>query len=255
MKIQIESKFLDILHHVVSPQKPTLVFLHEGLGCIDMWRGFPERVANATGCNLLVFSRLGYGKSDPIELPRPVRYMHHEGLETLPKLLNELNIGRHILIGHSDGGSIALINGGGVQSDHLMGIVTLAAHVFNEPLTIKSIEAVKEVYKTTNLGARMGKYHNDPDHTFWGWNDIWLHPEFKHWNIEAFLPTIQVPTLVIQGLDDQYGTLAQVDAILKGIGALAEKQLIPECKHSPHLEQPDVTLELITGFVNRLLEQ
>lgn len=249
--IEVAGKRLEIERHEGNAGRPVLVFLHEGLGCIDMWRGFPARVAEATGCPTLVYSRQGYGRSDPADLPHPVTYMHREALEILPELLKKVNIGPHILIGHSDGGSIALIHGGGIQSPDTRAIVTLAAHVFNEEVCVRSIEEVRDVYRTTNLGEKLRKYHNDPDHTFWGWNDIWLHPDFWHWNIEEYLPGIDVPTLVIQGFDDQYGTLAQVEAIVEGIGPHAKQLLIPDCKHSPHLEQPDVTLQVVAEFVNK----
>ena len=253
--IEVNGQQIEIYQREIDSAQPYLVFLHEGLGCIQMWRGFPDEIATATGCNLLVYSRAGYGDSSPAALPRQVKFMHDEGLDVLPAVLEKLNIGRHILIGHSDGGSIALINGGGVRPSNLMGIVTLAAHVFNEEVCVKSIEAVREMYKTTSMRQKLAKYHTDVDNAFWGWCDIWLHPDFWHWNIEEFLPTIQVPLLAIQGLDDQYGTLAQVEAILAGVGEQATKELIPDCKHSPHLEQREATATAIVGFVNSLLAE
>ena len=176
-----------------------------------------------------------------------------EALGILPALLNKLNIGKYILIGHSDGGSIALIHGGGVQSADLLGIITLAAHVFNEDKCVRSIEQAKITYETTRLREKLAKYHADVDNAFWGWNDIWLHPDFWYWNIEEYLPSISVPLLVIQGLDDQYGTTAQVEAIQKGVGDSAEICLIPNCKHTPHLEQKEATLTATVQFIQQQL--
>ena len=252
--LEIDDLSIEYLHHVVDAVQPTLVFLHEGLGCIRMWRNFPEALAAATGCNLLIYNRAGYGASSPAKLPRQVRYMHDEALNVLPAVLNALNIGQHILIGHSDGGSIALINGGGAASPTLLGIVTLAAHVFNEELCVRSIEQAKVAYGTTRLREKLAKYHANVDNTFWGWNDIWLHPDFWHWNLEEYLPTINVPLLVIQGADDQYGTVAQVEAIVRGVvNADTTKCLTPDCKHAPHLEQQEATLTAIVSFVRMVI--
>ena len=252
--IEISGKKIEIEYHISDPTKPTLVFLHEGLGCVEMWRDFPKQVATATGSNLLVYGRLGYGRSDPAPLPRPVRYMHDEALITLPAILAKLNIGQHILIGHSDGGSIALINGGKIQSPDLIGIITLAAHVFNEAICVQSIAEAKAAYHTTNLRDKLAKYHTHVDNAFWGWNDIWLHPDFWHWNIEEYLPTIRAPLLVIQGQDDQYGTPAQVEAIMNGaLSTHAEKHLLPHCKHSPHRDQPELTRAIMVAFIEQLM--
>lgn len=249
--IVIEGHNLEIACRMTNPDRPTLVFLHEGLGCVQMWRDFPETIAAATRCNLLVYSRLGYGASDPAALPRRVSYMHDEGLKVLPAVLTKLNVGKHILIGHSDGGSIALINGGGIRSGNLLGIITEAAHVFNEDLSVKSIAEAKIAYQTTGLRAKLAKHHAHVDNAFWGWNDIWLHPDFRQWNIEEYLPLINVPVLAIQGVDDQYGTLAQVEAIVTGVGGSVEKQLIPDCMHTPHKEQPEVTSKIVIDFIKR----
>ncbi|MEM7531153.1 MAG: alpha/beta hydrolase [Chloroflexota bacterium] len=256
--IEVNGCMLEMNHRVVDVERPTLIFLHEGLGSIRQWRDFPEEVGRATGCNTLVYNRAGYGSSDLAIVPRQVTYMHDEGLIVLPALIDALQIGKHILIGHSDGGSIALIYGGGAASPNLLGIITEAAHVFNEDITVKSIEEAKEVYQTAELREKLAKNHPNVDHTFWGWNDIWLHPDFYHWNIEEYLPTIGVPVLVMQGLDDQYGTLAQVDAIVSGIGTTTqtqppvEKELIPDCMHTPHKEQHDHTLDAMTAFIHNI---
>lgn len=250
--VTVSNQNIEYEHHAIGETAVTLIFLHEGLGCIRMWRDFPEAVAAATGCNLLVYNRAGYGASSPAQLPRQVSYMHDEALGVLPALLKRLNIDKHILIGHSDGGSIALINGGGIPSPNLLGIVTLAAHVFNEEVCVRSIEQAKVAYETTNLRQKLAKYHADVDNAFWGWNDIWLHPDFWRWNIENYLPTIEVPLLAIQGLDDQYGTVAQIEAIQKGVGESAKVHLIADCKHSPHLEQRGATQTAVIDFVTTI---
>ncbi|MBM3534278.1 MAG: alpha/beta hydrolase [Alphaproteobacteria bacterium] len=236
---------------IKGSRSATLVFLHEGLGSVALWRDFPAKVAAASGWRALVYSRRGYGQSDPIDEPRPVDYMHREALDVLPRLLDRLGVEQPVFIGHSDGGSIALIHAGGMLRP-VRGIVTMAAHVFVEDLTIKSIEEAKVAFQTTNLGERMSRYHRDATAAFWGWNDIWLHPDFRAWNIEAFLPKIDCPVLAIQGVEDEYGTPAQVDAIIRGIGARARPLMLPACRHSPHRDQAATTTAAIADFVREL---
>lgn len=247
---QLESKWVgeqtDINDRVI-------LFLHEGLGCISMWRDFPEALSSQTGLRSFIYSRQGYGKSDPVKLPRNVNFMKDEALEILPKLLDLEGINRVILVGHSDGGSIALINAGGTRDPRIEAIVCLAAHVFNEDITIKHIQEAKKEFETGDLREKLAKHHgSNVDCAFWGWNDIWLNSEFKKWNIEDFLPNINVPALVIQGEEDQYGTMSQVDAIRAGIGGNATIEIIPDCGHSPHIERRDITLKIITQFINTL---
>ncbi|GMA15414.1 alpha/beta hydrolase (plasmid) [Deinococcus metallilatus] len=244
---------LEVQWHGPSPaEAPTLVFLHEGLGSASLWRDFPRRLAEATGCGALVYSRAGYGQSGPVPLPRPTRYMHHEGLEVLPELLEQFGVREHLLIGHSDGGSIALINAGGAPRPGLLGVITEAAHVFNEDLSVASIAEAKEAYEHTDLRARLARHHRDVDNAFRGWNDVWLSPDFERWNIEEYLPGITVPLLVIQGEEDQYGTSAQVQAIVQRTGGPAEALMLPDCAHTPHREQPERTFEAMRAFVGRL---
>jgi pimeloyl-ACP methyl ester carboxylesterase len=232
---------------------PTLVFLHEGLGCVALWRDIPARLVEMTGCGALVYSRLGYGASAPCTLPRPVDFMHHEGRVVLPEVIRQCGIRDHLLIGHSDGGSIALINAGGEPAPGLAGVVTLAAHVFCEAITRRSIQAARRRYLDGDLKARLAVYHGEnTDCAFWGWNDVWLHPDFMRWNIEEFLPTIQVPVLAIQGRDDPYGTMAQVDAIQGKAGGPVTVQRVPGCGHAPHLEQSDVVVPGIRDFIQRM---
>jgi pimeloyl-ACP methyl ester carboxylesterase len=212
-----------------------------------MWRDFPAQVAGATGAETIVYSRRGYGRSDRLAGPRTVDYMHIEAREVLPELLRTLGVARPLLVGHSDGGSIALIYAG---SGHATaGLVLMAPHVFVEDVTVSSIAAAKDIYRTTDLARRLGRYHDDPDHTFWGWNDIWLLPTFRAWNIEAVVPAIAAPMLVIQGADDEYGTPAQVQAIARLASAPCQTVLLPDCRHSPHRDQPERTLDLVADFV------
>lgn len=234
-------------------QAPTLVFLHEGLGCVGMWRDFPARAAAATGCGALVYSRRGYGRSDPGALPLPIRYMHDEGLTVLPEVLAAAGVRDAILVGHSDGGSIALVYGGGTPAAPLRGIITEAAHVFCEDLSVRSIEEARTAFVSGDLRRRLERYHGaNVDGAFWGWNGAWLHPEFRAWNLEEYLPGLRVPVLAIQGEDDEYGTRAQVEAIAAGAGGGAEVLMLPRCGHGPHRDQPAATLEAVAGFVRRL---
>lgn len=227
---------------------PTLVFLHEGLGSVALWKRFPGQVAQAAGCPALVYSRYGYGKSDKLAAPREVDYMHREALDVLPEVLDQLGIENPVLIGHSDGASIALIHAGaGVRP--VRGVVAMAPHVFVEDITVRSIAEAGEAYRNTDLPERLGRYHDHVDATFYGWNDIWLHPDFLRWNIENYLGGIRCPVLVIQGEDDQYGTMAQVHAIARQVSGPVETLMLPDCAHSPHQAQLDATRDAIVGFV------
>lgn len=232
------------------PDASTIVMLHEGVGSVALWKDFPERLAGATGCGVLAYSRYGYGASSLLEEKRPVEYMHHEGEVVLPAVLNHFAITRPVLFGHSDGGSIALIYAGR-HPDAVAGLILEAPHVFVEDLTVTSIAGIKEVFRTTDLGAKLGRYHQDPDRTFWGWNDIWLDPRFKLWNIEAYLPAIRCSILAIQGLDDEYGTRAQLDAIQAATPA-TEIVLLPRCGHSPHRDQAAAVLDRSAAFIEAL---
>ncbi len=225
-----------------------LVFLHEGLGSISMWRDFPHKVAAATGRRTLVYARRGYGRSEPVAAPRGVDYMHREGLEVLPAVLDHFGFDRPILLGHSDGASIALIYAGGTGRG-VEALILEAPHVFVEDLTVESIAKVKDVYAQTNLREKLARHHADVDGAFWGWNNIWLHPDFRQWNIEAYLPQVSAPTLVIQGADDEYGTLAQVEAIERQAAGSVARVVLPDCGHSPHRDQEAATLAAVADFV------
>ena len=231
---------------------PALVFLHEGLGSIAQWRDFPLRVATATGCRALLYNRYGYGNSEVLaEAKAGVRFMHEEALNALPDLISELKIKDPILIGHSDGASIALVYAG---SGHpARGLVALAPHVFVEESGLESIENAKKDFETTDLPQRLGKYHRDPRKTFYLWNDAWLDPEFRRWNIEAYLPGIRCPVLAIQGEGDEYGSMAQLDAIARQLKGRCELVKLENCGHSPHRDQPQKTLDTMVGFIKRIL--
>ena len=238
--------------HVAS--RPTLVFLHEGLGSVALWKQFPREVSEAANCPALVYSRLGYGKSDRLAAPRAVDYMHREAIDVLPEVLDQLGIEAPILIGHSDGASIALIHAGSGKHS-VRGVVAMAPHVFVEDITVRSIAEAKRTFQSTDLAQRLGRYHDDPEATFRGWNDIWLHPDFRGWNIENFLAIIRCPVLLIQGEDDQYGTVAQVEAIARQVSGPVEILMLPDCAHSPHQSiQKDATVAAIAGFVGKLGE-
>jgi len=229
---------------------PQLVFLHQGLGSVSHWKDFPQRGAAATGRGVTVYSRYGSGQSDMLAADRAVTDMHNEALDTLPELLSQLQIEKPILIGHSDGASIALIYAG--AHDRVRGLVVLAPHVFVEDLSVASIAEARVKFETTNLPEKLARHHRDPARTFWGWNNIWLHPDFRTWNIEEYLPRITCPILAIQGLDDQYGTMAQVEAIARQAAGPVEVVRLSDCKHSPQRDQPDLTLAAITRFVQRV---
>lgn len=227
-----------------------LVFLHEGLGSIDLWRGLPDDVRSRLGDReTLVYARHGHGRSAAAVLPRPITYMHHEADVVLPALLAELGIERPWLIGHSDGASIALLHAG--AGHDVAGIVCLAPHVFVEPESIVGIEAARDQFDATDMGERMRKYHADPFATFRGWNDVWLSPPFLEWNIEDRLPGIEAPVLLVQGSDDQYGTFAQLDAIERGVRGPVEQRRIEGAGHSPHLDARDAVVAAIVDFIQR----
>lgn len=231
---------------------PALVLLHEGLGSVSAWRDFPERLAQATGRAVVAYSRAGYGQSSPVPLPRPLDYMQREGRKGLPRLLDALGLDRVVLVGHSDGASIALVQAGADRSGRVAGVVVMAPHSFVEDMCLVSIAEAKTAFETTDLRARLARHHADVDVAFWGWNRAWLDPAFKaEFDIRADLPRIQAPVLVIQGRQDQYGTIAQVDAVLEAAPD-ARAVLLDDCGHSPHKDQPEATIGAIAEFVQTL---
>lgn len=230
----------------------TLVFLHEGLGSIGQWRDFPLIVSRATGLPALIYDRFGHGKSDPLTGPRKVRYMHDEALTSLPEILDQLRIEKTILIGHSDGGSIALIFAA-KHPEKVSGVITAAAHVFVEDITIQGIRDAVRIFETTNLCERLRPYHGDSTESmFRGWADIWLAPEFRDWNIEEYLPAVSSPVLALQGKNDEYGTPAQVDAIVRQVSGPVEGLLIPDCGHIPHHQARERVISEIIPFIKSL---
>lgn len=230
---------------------PTIVMLHEGLGSVSMWRDFPRRVADTTGRSVVAYSRQGYGRSSPLRDPRPVRFMHDEALVVLPEVLDALFIRRPILLGHSDGGSIALIHAGG-SGREVAGLVVMAPHVMVEDVSIASIAQARIAYAQGDFRVRLGRHHDDVDGAFRGWNEVWLDPAFRDWSIEAYLPRITCPVLAIQGEDDEYGTMEQVDRIGRAVPH-ARVLKLARCGHSAHREQAAEVLEAIRGFVERVL--
>ena len=235
----------------------TLVLLHEGLGCVAMWKDFPLQLAQSTGCRVLVYSRAGYGGSDPCSLPRPLSFMHDEGLRVLPQVLTAAEITSAVLIGHSDGASIALINAGGVADQRVQGLILLAPHVFVENLTLASIREAKIAYETTDLRERLARYHGDNvDCAFWGWNQAWLDPDFADWNLEEYLSKIDVPVLLLQGVQDIYGTILQLEKITTQLAQLSKMFLLPDCGHSPFRDQPIESQRLIMAYLrNHFLDE
>lgn len=229
---------------------PTLVFLHEGLGSAGLWRDFPDRVAAATGCGALVYSRRGYGASDPVAEPRPVRFMHDEALQVLPAVLAHFGIERPLLFGHSDGASIALLYAGSGIGP-VRGLILEAPHVFVEPVCLESIARLAREHETTDLPRRFARHHAHADSMFRSWADVWLRPEFAAWNIEEVLPAITAPVLVIQGEEDEYGTLRQVEAVTSGVSGPAASLVLPGAGHSPHRDRPEEVLAAAAGFAAR----
>lgn len=230
-------------------EAPTLVLLHEGLGCVALWRDFPDLLADATGCGVFAYSRFGYGQSDPKPLPWPLTYMQDEARDVLPRVLDAAGIREAILVGHSDGGSIAAVYAGDARDRRLRGVVLIAAHFFVEDLNIASIRQIRADYEQGALRERLARYHRNVDVAFRGWNDSWLHPEFRAFDITANVQGIDVPILALQGADDPYGTPAQLDVLQQHARAPLETLLIPGARHAPHLEAKQATLDTVVRFV------
>ncbi|MDB5861108.1 MAG: mhpC [Ramlibacter sp.] len=230
---------------------PVIVFLHEGLGSVAMWRDFPARLCEAAGARGLVYSRPGYGRSTPRAAGERWQpdFMHRQARELLPALLRELGVDRPWLFGHSDGGSIALLYAAAFPAA-LQGAIVLAPHIVVEEVSVTSIAQAREAYRNTDLRARLARYHDDPDSAFWGWNDIWLAPAFRDWAIEDELAAIRCPLLAVQGLDDEYGTLEQIRGIARRVPQARLLEL-PDCGHSPHKDQPDAVIAAATAFLGR----
>ncbi|NKB53422.1 MAG: alpha/beta fold hydrolase [Rhizobiaceae bacterium] len=233
-------------------QAPTIILLHEGLGCVALWRDFPQRLAAATGFGVFAYSRAGYGKSDPCPLPRPIDYMTDEALQTLPEILNLIGFKQGVLMGHSDGATIAAIHAGMSGDLRVRGVVLMAPHFFAEPGGLESIAQARVNYQTGDLRNKLAIYHTNVDCAFYGWNDVWLDPNFKQWNVAEVIDYLRIPVLAIQGEADEYGTLAQIDELDSRIYSPLDVEILKDCGHAPHIEQPENTLQIITEFADRL---
>ena len=231
---------------------PPLVFLHEGLGSVSLWRDFPDRVARRLGGPAMVYSRFGYGRSAGLEGPRTPHFMHEEALQVLPQLLDTLHIEKPILIGHSDGASIALIHAA-ASGRRTTGVVLMAPHVMVETICVESIARVSETYEKSDLRTRLARHHVRVDDAFRGWSRIWLDPRFRTWNLAKEVEALAVPALLIQGEDDEYGTVAQLDAIAEVAKGPVQRLVLANCGHAPHRDQEAVVLDAIAEFVGRVV--
>jgi pimeloyl-ACP methyl ester carboxylesterase len=256
VELQWVERSVRIEHAWIAPERaaaPLVVFLHEGLGSLAMWKDFPQRLCDAAGCRGLVYSRPGYGRSTPREPGEAwdLDFMHRQAHEVLPALLAALGVDTRRdppwLFGHSDGGSIALLHAARFP-DRVAGLVVLAPHILVEDLSVASIAKAREAYLATDLKARLARYHDDPDSAFWGWNDIWLHPPFRAWSIEAEIEAIRCPLLAVQGLDDEYGTLEQIRGIARRV-AHARLLELQRCGHSPQRDQPARVIEATVALM------
>jgi pimeloyl-ACP methyl ester carboxylesterase len=247
----------DLEYRMTGPapgDAPTLVLLHEGLGSAALWGDFAEKLAAATGAGVFAYSRAGYGASTPVPLPRPVDYMHIEALDVLPKLLDAIGFSRGLLVGHSDGASIAAIYAGGVQDHRIRGLALIAPHFIVEELSVQSIAEIKDAYETTDLRAKLARWHKNVDNAFYGWNDAWLNPKFRDWDISEYLAYIRVPIAIVQGADDRYGTIRQIEIAEQECYCPVDVSIITGAGHSPHREAPEATLNAIAEFAKSILQ-
>lgn len=246
----------DLEYRMIGPAPdaaPTIVMLHEGLGSAGLWGDFPEKLQAATGAGVFVYSRAGYGASTPVKLPRPLDYMHIEALDVLPKLLDATGFRRGILVGHSDGASIAAIYAGAHQDHRVQGVAMIAPHFIVEDISVASIAEIKKAYETSELKSKLARWHSDVDNAFYGWNSAWLDPKFRNWDISEYLAYIRVPVAILQGADDQYGTIRQIEIAQEECYCPVDVTVIPGAGHSPHREAAGATLETIAEFARAVL--
>ena len=245
----------DLEYRMIGPQpseRPAIVMLHEGLGSVALWGDFPDRLQASTGMGVFVYSRAGYGASSAVTLPRPLDYMSREALDVLPALLDAIGFRCGVLVGHSDGASIAAIYAGGKIDHRVRGVVLMAPHFVVEDVSVASIAAIKQTYETTDLRARLMRWHRDVDNAFYGWNGAWLDPGFRRWDISEYLAYIRVPVAILQGEDDQYGTVRQIEIASEECYCPVDVTLIPMVGHSPQREAAELTLATVSEFVRRL---
>ena len=246
----------DLEYRMIGPQPaeaPTIVMLHEGLGSAGLWGDFPEKLQAATSAGVFAYSRAGYGASSPVKLPRGLDYMHVEALEILPKLLDQIGFRRGLLVGHSDGASIAAIYAGAAGDHRVRGVAMIAPHFVVEDISVKSIAEIKQAYETTPLRSRLSRWHRDVDNAFYGWNGAWLDPKFRNWDISEYLAYIRVPVAILQGVDDVYGTIRQIEIAREECYCPVDVTVIPGAGHQPHREAPGATLDAISEFANAVL--
>src|SRR6201991_2356801 len=244
----------DLEYRMIGPAtdaEPTIVMLHEGLGSAGLWGDFPEKLQAATGAGVFAYSRAGYGASSPVSLPRPLDYMHIEASEVLPNVLDAIGFRRGLLLGHSDGASIAAIYAGSRQDHRVKGVVMIAPHFIVEDISVQSIAGIKVAYETTELKAKLARWHKDVDNAFYGWDGAWLDPKFRDWDISDYLAYIRVPVAILQGADDQYGTIRQIEIAQEQCYCPVDVTMIPGAGHSLHREAPGATLDTISEFANR----
>jgi pimeloyl-ACP methyl ester carboxylesterase len=247
---------LRLEYRMIGPRPdaaPTIVMLHEGLGSVGLWGAFPEALAAATGAGVFVYSRTNYGRSSPGKLPRTVNFMHEEALDVLPRVLAAIGFERGILLGHSDGASIATIYAGSVQDHRVRGLVLMAPHFFTEDMGLAQIRRTNEDYQSGDLREKLKRWHADVDSAYQSWSEPWLAPEFRAWDITETLGYIRVPILIIQGADDQYGTLKQIEVAQQECYCPVEAAILPGVRHSPHRDAPALTRDTAAAFINRLL--
>ncbi|WP_438423394.1 alpha/beta fold hydrolase [Aquimarina macrocephali] len=238
---------------LLVPEKATVIFLHDSLGCVELWKDFPKKIALKTGCNIISYDRQGYGKSAPfIASKRNNNYLKEEAY-ILAKIIQNLELKNVILFGHSDGGSIALLTAA-LFPEKVIGIITEGAHVFVEQETINGIKAAVLAYQNTSLKEKLYKYHGDKtDAVFRLWAETWLSETYQSWNIEEYLSKIECPSLIIQGEKDEYGTLDQVNSIVKNTSGYSKALLIPDIGHTPHKENSEIVIDKVSDFIDRLI--